>query len=85
MRRVLVPKSLALAENWQNCQETACFVLILTTPVEPIFQSAGPIYGHTALQEHCERTVHTTQQVRCGADISSPNRHNDVSAFIFLI
>ena len=40
---VLVPKSLALAENWLYCQEKASFVLILTKSVEPIFQSAGPV------------------------------------------
>ena len=49
IRRVLAPKSLALAENWLNCQEKASFVLI-TKPIEPIFQSAGPILGHTALE-----------------------------------
>ena len=50
-RRLLVPKSLASAENWLNCQEKASFVLILTKPVEPKFRSAGPILGHTALLE----------------------------------
>ena len=44
-----MPKSLASDENWLNCQEKASFVLIFTKPVEPIFQSAGPISGHTAL------------------------------------
>ena len=33
--------------QWINHQEKAPFVLILTKPVEPIFQSAGPILGHT--------------------------------------
>ena len=42
---VLTPKSLALAEN---CQEKASFLHILTKPVEPIFQSAGPILRHRA-------------------------------------
>ena len=50
IRRVIAPKSLALAENWLNCQEKTSFVLILTKPVEPIFQSAGPIFDHTALE-----------------------------------
>ena len=45
-----MPKSLALVENWLNCQEKACFLLILTKSVEPIFQSAGPISRHTALE-----------------------------------
>ena len=31
----LVPKSLASAENWLNCQEKTPFVLILTIPIEP--------------------------------------------------
>ena len=39
IRRVLAPKSLASAENWPS------FALILTKPVEPIFQSAGPLFG----------------------------------------
>ena len=56
IRRVLAPKSSASAENWLNCQEKASFVLILTKPVEPIFQSAGPILGHTALEGALVRT-----------------------------
>ena len=40
-----------MAENWLNCQDKASFLLILTNPVEPIFQSAGPILQHTALEE----------------------------------
>ena len=43
-------KSLALAENWLNCQEKASFLFILTKPVEPIFQSAGPILRHRVLE-----------------------------------
>ena len=38
-----MPKSVALAENWLNCQEQATFLLILKKSVEPIFRSAGPI------------------------------------------
>ena len=38
IRRVLATKSLALAENRLNSQEKASFVLILTKPVELIFQ-----------------------------------------------
>ena len=45
-----MPKSLASAENWLNCQEKASFELILTKPIEPIFQSAGPILDHIALR-----------------------------------
>ena len=50
IRKVLDSKSLVSAKNWLNCPEKASFVLILTKPVEPIFQSAGPVLGHTALE-----------------------------------
>ena len=43
-------KSLALTENWLNCLGKPFFVLLLTKPVEPIFQSTGPILGHTAVE-----------------------------------
>ena len=45
-----MPKSLASAKNWLNCQEKASFLLILTKSVEPIFQSAGPILRHATLE-----------------------------------
>ena len=45
-----MPKLLALAKNGLNYQEKASFSLILTKSVEPIFQSAGPISRHTALE-----------------------------------
>ena len=45
-----MPKLLALAKNGLNYQEKASFSLILTKSVEPIFQSAGPILRHTALE-----------------------------------
>ena len=45
-----MPKSIALAENLLNYQEKGSILLILTKPVEPIFQSAGPISIHTILR-----------------------------------
>ena len=42
-----MPKSLASAEN---CQEKVSFVLILTKPDKPIFQSAGPTFGPYSLR-----------------------------------
>ena len=50
-----MPQSLALIENWLNCQEKASFLLILTKPVEPVLQSVGPILQHTALEKTLER------------------------------
>ena len=46
-----MPKLLALAKNGLNYQEKVSFLLILIKSVEPIFQSAGPISRHTALEE----------------------------------
>ena len=57
MRSVLAPKSLALDENLINCQGKAPFVLILTKPVEPICQSAGPILGRAALEETLQISI----------------------------
>ena len=37
-RKFLAPKSLALAENWLNCQEKTYFLLILIKPVEPALE-----------------------------------------------
>ena len=45
-----MPKSLAMTENWLNCQEKTSFLIILANSVEPIFQSPGPILRHTALE-----------------------------------
>ena len=50
IRRVIVPKSLASAENWLSCQEKVSLVLILTKPVESIFQSAEPNFGPYSLK-----------------------------------
>ena len=50
---VLAPKSLTLAENWLKCQEKASFLLIITEPVEPFFQSTGPLLQIQAKREHC--------------------------------
>ena len=38
------------AENWLNYKEKASFLHIRTKSVEPIFQSAGPILQHVALE-----------------------------------
>ena len=45
-----MPKSLALIKNWLNYQEKTSFLLFLKKSTEPIFQSAGPILRHTALE-----------------------------------
>ena len=50
IRWVLVPKSLASAENWLNCQEKASFALILTKPVEPIFSKCWANFGPHSLK-----------------------------------
>ena len=50
--RVLVLKSLALAENWLNCQEKAFFVFILTKPVEQIFKVLSQFWVVQPWKEH---------------------------------
>ena len=45
-----MPNSLDLTENFLNFQEKASFLFIVTKSVEPIFQSAGPISRHMALE-----------------------------------
>ena len=50
IRRVLVQKLLALAENWLNCQEKCIFCTHSYQTCWANFQSAGPVLGHTALE-----------------------------------
>ena len=58
IRRVLVLRSLALAEKLLNCHEKASFVLILTKPVEPIFKMLGHL--GVPVKKYCLSTKNWT-------------------------
>ena len=67
---VLAPKSLAEAENWLNYKEKASFLLIFTKSVEPIFQTAGPILRHTALEGTLLISVFSVHLYQCSVEFN---------------